>query len=101
MNDTISIERTDETTHGRYSAKIAGHDEEAVLTWQARGNTRIVDHTFVPPALRGQKIAEQLVDALIRDAREHGFTIEPQCSYVAAQFRRHPEWGDLRAPPSR
>ncbi|MBC7158941.1 MAG: N-acetyltransferase, partial [Porphyrobacter sp.] len=47
---------------------------------------------------RGKGIAMKLVEALVADAREQGFTIEPQCSYVVAAFRRHPEWADLRAP---
>ena len=51
----------------------------------------------VPPALRGQGIAARLVEALIEDARSEGFKIIPTCSYVAAQFDRHPEWADLRA----
>ncbi len=40
---------------------------------------------------------EALVEALIEDARSEGFKIIPTCSYVAAQFDRHPEWADLRA----
>lgn len=100
MSDTISIQRTDETTHGAYRAKLSGADQEAFLTWKARGEARIADHTYVPPEMRGRGIAERLVEALIADARDQGFTIVPQCSYVAAQFRRHPEWGDLRAAPS-
>jgi predicted GNAT family acetyltransferase len=51
----------------------------------------------VPPEGRGQGIAGKLLDALITDAREQGFKIVPQCSYVAAAFRRHPEWADLLA----
>ncbi|MEE3217561.1 MAG: GNAT family N-acetyltransferase [Pseudomonadota bacterium] len=38
-----------------------------------------------------------MVAALIADARSENFTIIPSCSYVAAQFDRHPEWADLRA----
>jgi predicted GNAT family acetyltransferase len=34
---------------------------------------------------------------MVADAREQGFTIEPQCSYVDALFRRHPDWADIRA----
>lgn len=47
--------------------------------------------------MRGKGIAAKLVDALIDDARDKGFKIIPSCSYVAAQFDRHPEWEDLRA----
>jgi len=39
----------------------------------------------------------KLVEALIADAREHGWKIVPECSYVAAAFKRHPEWADLLA----
>ena len=47
--------------------------------------------------MRGRGIAGKLVEALIDDARSEGFKIIPSCSYVAAQFKRHPEWVDLRA----
>lgn len=94
----ISITRSDETTHGAYYAEVPGARRSAELTWRARGTTRIADHTFVPPEARGSGIAMQLVEALVADAREQGFTVEPACSYVEAAFRRHPEWADLRAP---
>jgi len=98
MTDTAEIEIIDETTHGAYRAKVAGSERPAELTWTARGEARIADHTFVPPEARGQGIAMQLVEKLVDDAREQGFTIVPQCSYVAAAFRRHPEWAEVRAP---
>lgn len=97
MTDPITITRSDETTHGAYRAEVPGASRPAELTWRARGNARIADHTFVPDEARGKGIAMKLVEALIADAREQGFTIEPQCSYVAAAFRRHPEWAELRA----
>ena len=83
---------------GRIVGRIAGLPEEAELTWQVQADQRITaDHTFVPPALRGRGVAAMLVDALIAEARAQGWRIVPQCSYVAASFDRHPEWGDLRA----
>ncbi|WP_347302408.1 GNAT family N-acetyltransferase [Croceibacterium sp. TMG7-5b_MA50] len=94
----IEITHTDETTHGAYRAEVPGAARPAELTWRARGTTRIADHTFVPAEARGGGIAMQLVEALVADAKEQGFTIEPACSYVEAAFRRHPEWSDLRAP---
>ena len=95
----ITVTRSDETSHGAYRAELAGVGRPAELTWQAMGPLRIADHTFVPPEMRGQGVAQVLVEALVADAREQGFRIVPQCSYVAAQFRRHPEWSDLLAGP--
>jgi predicted GNAT family acetyltransferase len=96
---TIAITRTDETSHGAYRAALPGADRPAELTWRALGPLRIADHTFVPSALRGQGVAQALVEALVADARAQGFKVVPQCSYVAALFRRHPEWSDLLAEP--
>ena len=95
--DAVEITREDHTTHGAYYADVPGSDQKAELTWSARGEARIAEHTFTPPEARGKGIAQALVEALVEDAREQGFTIEPACSYVAAQFRRHPEWAELLA----
>jgi predicted GNAT family acetyltransferase len=95
----IAVTRTDETSHGAYRAELPGANRPAELTWQAMGPLRIADHTFVPPEMRGQGVAQVLVEALVADAREQGFKVVPQCSYVAALFRRHPEWADLLATP--
>lgn len=97
MTDAIAISHSDETTHGAYRAALPGVESPATLTWRARGSSRIADHTFVPPEMRGRGIAQKLVEALVADARAQGFRIVPQCSYVDALFRRNPEWSDLRA----
>ena len=96
MAETVVI-RSDEGAHGAYRVELPGTDRPAVLTWRARGTARVAEHTFVPPDMRGRGIARVLVEALVADARAQGFAIVPRCSYVEAQFRRHPEWGDLLA----
>ncbi|MGX7925014.1 GNAT family N-acetyltransferase [Tsuneonella sp. HG094] len=93
----IEITHEGNEAHGEYRAIVPGSNEVGRLTWRARGDARVADHTLVPPEIGGQGVAAALVDALVRDAREQGFTIVPQCSYVDAQFRRHPEWADLLA----
>ncbi|RKF20524.1 N-acetyltransferase [Altericroceibacterium spongiae] len=97
MDEKIEIQREDHVTHGAYTVALPNSGEQAELTWQAAGEARIADHTYVPDAMRGKGIAAELVKALVADAREKGFTVVPQCSYVDAAFRRHPEWADILA----
>lgn len=98
MTQEVTITHEGDAQRGEYTAHIAGSDETGELTWRAQGeNVRVATHTGVPPSMQGRGIAGKLVEALIVDAREQGFRIEPACSYVAAQFKRHPEWAGLRA----
>lgn len=97
MPEPITITHTDETTHGTYRADLPGVAQPAVLTWSARGEARSIDHTFVPPEMRGQGVAQQLIEAVVADAREQGFTIVPRCSYAEVLFKRRADWADVLA----
>jgi len=50
-----------------------------------------VFHTEVAEKLKGQGIAGQLLEHLVKYAREHDLKIVPLCPYVLAQFKRHPD----------
>lgn len=69
----------------------------SVAEYDLRDGRMVFTHTFVPPKLRGMGIAERLVLAGFRHAREHGYRIVPQCSYVAVLLARRPEFHDLAA----
>ena len=69
----------------------------AHLDYLIEGGRMVCTHTFVPPALRGQGLAEQLVQAALAEARANGWRVVPACSYVAVFIERHPEYRDLRA----
>ena len=98
MTDTeLTVTREDGPTRGRYLIRLApGFEAEMTFSKSADG-TITIDHTGVPSEYEGRGIAAKLVNRAISDAREQGFRIVPVCSYVVAQFRRHPEWADLRA----
>lgn len=82
---------------GRYLIDLPG-GEQAVLTYRHMSEDIVIaDHTYVPRSARGGGIAEKLVLRLIADSEATGRRIVPQCSYVAAQFERHPEWAHLMA----
>ena len=93
----IEITHAGDAARGEYRAEVPGSGAIGRLTWFARGNARIADHTLVPPEIGGRGVAAALVDALIADAKSEGFKVVPACSYVAAQFKRHPEWAELLA----
>jgi uncharacterized protein len=97
MDSDVTITRHGEGDAGEYHAHVAGSAVIGRLTWVRRDTVRVAEHTLVPPAIGGRGVAARLVEALVADAQHDGFRIDPVCSYVAAAFRRHPEWAELRA----
>ncbi|MEB2844514.1 N-acetyltransferase [Rhizobiales bacterium RZME27] len=88
------VEREDGPAKGRY--RVAIGQDEAEMTYSRAGKGRIIiDHTFVPAALRGQKVGERLVRQAVEDARSEGIAIIPLCPFAKAQMERHPEWQDV------
>ncbi|WP_374435892.1 GNAT family N-acetyltransferase [Inhella sp.] len=67
------------------------------LDYVRQGQVLTFTHTGTPPALRGQGLAAQVVEAGLQWAREQGCKVVPACSYVALYLQRHPEWNDLQA----
>ena len=78
----------------RFVIRLPG-GEEAVLTYGRSGKILDFIHTFVPPALRGQGLADRVVRAGFDYARERGLKVVPSCPYVGTWLRRHPEEQDL------
>lgn len=94
MSD-IDIRLEEDGSRGRY-AWTAPDGAEAELTYSNSGDGRLIaDHTFVPSQHREKGIALKLVERLVADARANGDKIVPVCPYVAAQFRKHPDWADV------
>jgi uncharacterized protein len=96
---TIVITREGGPEAGRYVGRIDGVTGEAELTFAGAGPGQIAaDHTFAPDSMRGTGIAKALVERMVADARASGTRIVPVCTYVQAQFSRHPDWADVLAP---
>lgn len=92
------VEREDGAQKGRYRLVIDG--AEAEMTYSRAGDGMIIiDHTYVPEALRGRKVGERLVRQAVEDARRDGIVIVPLCPFAKAQIDRHPEWRDVIRQP--
>ena len=97
MADEYVVEREDNAAEGRYVVHLPGGAEAEMTYRRTAPGTITIDHTGVPPEFRNLGLAMKLVEAGIADARREGSKIVPLCSYVAAQFRRHPDWAPLLA----
>ncbi|EMF0616468.1 N-acetyltransferase [Enterococcus hirae] len=66
------------------------------MTWSDAGpDIMIIDHTFVEPEYRGQKLAEKLVLNGVELARREGKKIIPLCPYAKKEFERKSEYQDV------
>lgn len=96
MDNTITIGHSESESGGRYEARVEGRSGEGELTYRRVSPTKIIaNHTGVDDSLRGTGVGKVLVERLVADARSEGFTIVPQCSFVLALSKRHPEWSDV------
>ncbi|EOH98888.1 GNAT family acetyltransferase [Enterococcus moraviensis ATCC BAA-383] len=72
------------------------NQEIGEMTWSNAGDKMmIIDHTFVDPAYRGQKLAEKLVMNGVEKARREEKKIIPLCPFAKKEFDRKPEYGDV------
>ena len=93
MSEQTTVTVTHDPVASRFEAVAEGL--RSVADYELVGKVMWMTHTGVPYALRGHGIAAQLVAAALAHAREHGWHVRPQCSYVAAYMQRHPETQDL------
>lgn len=94
MTKRATLKVVHNETDSRFEVALAG--AVAVADYRLADNETIVfHHTLVPPELRGQGIAGQLVQAGLDYARDAGLRVVPECSYVARFIDRHPEYQSL------
>ncbi|GIK47397.1 MAG: GNAT family N-acetyltransferase [Hyphomonadaceae bacterium] len=56
---------------------------------------RVILHVETPEAARGKGYAQQLMDAVVEQARKDGQRLRASCAYAVAYFRRHPAAQDV------
>lgn len=88
-----------EGDHRFYIEKDSG-EKIGEVTFRTRDDdVFIIDHTFVSPDYRGQKIAQQLIQAVVDKARTEKKKIIPVCSYAQARFARVKDYQDVLERP--
>ena len=64
-------------------------------------DTYVFDHTVVGEQYEGQGIGTRLVLGVVEFARAQGVRVVPQCSFIRAYLREHPEAQDVLADGAR
>ena len=77
--------------NGYRQLDATGHTIAEITFEPLDENTVAANHTFVDPSLRGQGVAEKLLDHLADAMRKENKKIVAQCSYVVEQFNRKPD----------
>lgn len=80
--------RHDPNAH-QFTAEVDGN--RAQLDYTLVGDVMSITHTRVPPPIRNQGIAAQLMQAALDAARNAGWSVNPVCTYAVAYMAKHPE----------
>lgn len=80
-------------TDNRAASRFELHAEggTAILQYKRTPDTLTLIHTEVPTQLRGRHLGERLVKAALDAGRSEGLRIVPQCPFVQAYLRKHPD----------
>ena len=86
----------EQITASKGQFEIAQEGETARLAYEIDSEGWIsLLHTFVPPALRGRGIGNQLAKMGLDYAKEHGLKVEAVCPVVFHFTTKHPEYKPL------
>jgi uncharacterized protein len=80
----------------QFETTVDGHTGYA--SYDLEEPDRIVfTHTIVPGEIEGRGVAAAVVKHGLEHARAKNLKVVPQCGYVAAYIKKHPEYEDLLA----
>jgi uncharacterized protein len=74
----------------RHQFELVVDGQTAMLVYERTPDSLVLVHTEVPPALRGQHIADILAKAALDAADAEGLRAVPVCPFVKAYLKRHP-----------
>lgn len=90
----MEIVRDNKAEH-EFELVVDGH--RAVAAYQLEDDTIVFTHTVVPKAIEGRGVASKLIRGALDQVRDRGLKVIPQCPFVAAYIKRHPDVQDLLA----
>jgi hypothetical protein len=86
--------------HAQRGAFVMSHDGArlAELVYTLDGDTAVLVHTLVDPALRGTGAGTLLVEAAVAWARREHLRLVSHCSFARAVLAKRPDLSDVVVP---
>jgi hypothetical protein len=91
----MAPEVTDNVAQSRYEYVADG--AMSFIEYRRSPGVIVLTYAKVPPHLEGRGLGARMVRAVLDAIRIRGEKVVPQCSFVAAFIRRHPEYQDMVA----
>ena len=92
----MQIEHIEEDGRGAFVVHNEGGERVAEMTYAASGGSAFnIDHTEVDPSLRGQGVAEELLEAAVRHARDNNLKVRATCRFALKKLQHGREFADV------
>ncbi|MBG6183146.1 putative GNAT family acetyltransferase [Arthrobacter sp. CAN_A214] len=94
MSSETDLTISDSPEDDRYVVRRAGEPVGFAAYHHVPGRV-VFTHTEVHQDIEGQGVGSALVRAALDDVRTKDLAVTPECAFVAAFIREHPEYQDL------
>lgn len=92
----MDIKHVEKNGRGGFLIRNEEGKRVAEMTYVTSGDSGfIIDHTEVDPELRGQGVAESLLDAAVKHAREKNLKIYATCPFALRKLQGESEYSDV------
>jgi predicted GNAT family acetyltransferase len=89
----MAEEVKDNPAKQRFELEVEGHT--AFAAYERRPGVITFTHTVVPEELGGKGVGSRLAKAALDAVRAEGLKVVPQCPFIAAYIKKHPEYQPL------
>ncbi len=91
----MNVRFEESESKGAFYVEENGKRVAEVTVSKAGGNILIIDSTRVDDELRGRNAGKQLVEAVVKHAREHQYKIIPLCPFAKSVFEKEKSFQDV------
>lgn len=91
----MNVRFEESESKGAFYVEENGKRVAEVTVSKAGGNILIIDSTRVDDELRGRNAGKQLVEAVVKHAREHQYKIIPLCPFAKSVFEKEKSYQDV------